>query len=85
MPDAGSAKQFPAAFSMAAGQTGDPIALGTNWAVYRVAQHDPVNQDDYDKQKAKLEETFFSKSAKRPSICSAPRSERACNRKANCR
>jgi peptidyl-prolyl cis-trans isomerase D len=57
VPDAGSAKLFSAAFTMAAGQTGDPVSLGANWAVYRVAQHDPVNQDDFEKQKAKLEDT----------------------------
>ncbi len=59
VPDAGSAKLFAAAFTMAAGQTGDPVALGGNWAVYHVAQHDPVNQDDYEKQKSKLEETVL--------------------------
>jgi peptidyl-prolyl cis-trans isomerase D len=56
IPDVGSAKQFAAAFTLPAGQAGDPIALGQNWAVYRVAQHDPVSQDDFEKQKAKIEE-----------------------------
>ena len=55
IPDAGSAKQFSAAFSMPVGQAGDPVSLGTNWVVYRVAQHDPVNQDDFEKQKSKIE------------------------------
>ena len=59
VPDAGSAKLFAAAFTMPAGQSGDPISLGGNWAVYRVAQHDPVNQDDYEKQKSKLQETVL--------------------------
>ena len=27
--------------------------------MYRVAQHDPVNQDDFEKQKAKLQETVL--------------------------
>ena len=56
IPDVGSAKQFAAAFTLPAGQSGDPITLGQNWAVYRVAQHDPVSQDDFEKQKAKIEE-----------------------------
>ncbi len=56
IPDAGSAKQFAAAFTMPVGQTGDPVALGQNWVVYRVAEHDPVNQDDFEKQKSKIEE-----------------------------
>lgn len=55
IPDLGSAKQFAAAFTLAVGQTGDPIAMGQNWSVYHVAQHDPVNQDDFEKQKSKIE------------------------------
>jgi hypothetical protein len=55
IPDVGSAKQLAAAFTMPVGQTGDPIVVGQNWALYQVAQHDPVNQDDFDKQKAKIE------------------------------
>ena len=61
IPDVGSAKQFAAAFALPVGQTGDPIALGQNWAVYRVAQHDPVNQDDFEKQKAKIEEQVLQR------------------------
>jgi hypothetical protein len=53
--DVGSAKQFVGAFGMQVGQSGDPMLLGQNWAVYRVAQHDPVNQDDFAKQKSKIE------------------------------
>jgi len=55
IPDIGSAKQFAAAFTLPVGQTGDPIAVGPNWTVYHVAQHDPVNQDDFEKQKSKIE------------------------------
>ncbi len=54
--DVGSAKQFAAAFTMTVGQIGDPISLGSNWTVYRVAQHDTVNPDDFDKQKDKIEQ-----------------------------
>ena len=42
IPDLGSAKQFSAAFALPVGQAGDPVFLGTNWVVYRVAQHDPA-------------------------------------------
>ena len=59
IPDVGSAKQFAAAFTMPVGQTGDPVSIGANWAVYHVAQHDPVNWDDFEKQKAKLEDTVL--------------------------
>ena len=41
---------------MPVGQAGDPVSVGPNWVVYRVAQHDPVNQDDFEKQKSKIEE-----------------------------
>ncbi len=61
IPDVGSAKQFAAAFSLPVGQIGDPIAVGQNWTVYRVAQHDPVNQDDFEKQKAKIEEQVLER------------------------
>jgi peptidyl-prolyl cis-trans isomerase D len=56
IPDAGSVKQFSAAFSMPVGQTGDPVAVGPNWVVYRVAEHNPVSQDDFVKQESKIEE-----------------------------
>src|SRR5580704_15191027 len=61
IPDVGSAKQFAAAFTLPVGQTGDPIPLSQNWTVYRVAQHDPVNQDDFEKQKAKIEEQVLQR------------------------
>jgi peptidyl-prolyl cis-trans isomerase D len=55
IPDAGSAKQFSSAFAMPVGQAGDPVAVGPNWVVYRVAEHSPVSQDDFEKQKSKME------------------------------
>ena len=55
IPDAGSAKQFAKAFTMPVGQGGDPVSLGSSWVVYRVAQHDPVSQDEFEKQKDKIE------------------------------
>ncbi len=61
IPDVGSAKQFAAAFALPVGQVGDPVPLGQNWTVYRVAQHDPVNQDDFEKQKAKIEEQVLQR------------------------
>jgi parvulin-like peptidyl-prolyl isomerase len=61
VPDLGSAKQFGAAFALPVGQVGDPIALGQNWTVYRVAQHDAVNQDDFAKQRSKIEEQVLQR------------------------
>jgi hypothetical protein len=43
------------AFSLPVGQAGEPVSVGTNWVVYRVAQHDPLNQDDFAKQKSTIE------------------------------
>jgi peptidyl-prolyl cis-trans isomerase D len=55
LPDAGSARQLTAAFNLPAGQSGDAVAVGANWLVYRVAQHDPVSMDGFDKQKAQIQ------------------------------
>ena len=56
IPDAGSTKQFAAAFNSAVGQVSDAVPLSANWVVYRVAQHDPVSQDEFEKQKSKIED-----------------------------
>jgi hypothetical protein len=53
--DLGSAKQLSAAFALPAGQAGDPVFLGANWVVYRVAQHNPVSQDEFAKQKSAIQ------------------------------
>ena len=55
IPEAGSMKQFSAAFKLPVGQAGDPVFLGSNWVIYRVAQHDPINEEDFAKQKASIE------------------------------
>jgi peptidyl-prolyl cis-trans isomerase D len=55
IPDAGSAKQFSTAFTMPVGQTGDPVAVGPNWVVYRIAEHNPVSPEEFAKQKDKME------------------------------
>ena len=55
LPEAGGMKQFSAAFKLPVGQSGDPVFLGTTWVVYRVAQHDPINEDDFAKQKTTIE------------------------------
>jgi peptidyl-prolyl cis-trans isomerase D len=55
IPDVGGAKQFSSAFKLPAGQAGDPVFLGTNWVVYRVAQHDPISEEDFSKQKSTIE------------------------------
>jgi peptidyl-prolyl cis-trans isomerase D len=54
IPDAGSAKQFGAAFDLPLNQTGDPVFLGANWIVYRVVEHDVPTQDDFTKQEQSI-------------------------------
>jgi peptidyl-prolyl cis-trans isomerase D len=53
--DVGAAKQLSAAFDLPVGHVGDPVFLGTNWVVYRVAQHDTISQEDFAKQKSAME------------------------------
>jgi peptidyl-prolyl cis-trans isomerase D len=55
IPGLGSARPLSMAFSLPVGQAGEPVSVGTNWVVYRVAQHDPLNQDDFAKQKSTIE------------------------------
>jgi len=55
VPDIGNAKLLAAAFTLPLNQAADPVAIGTNWTVYRVVQHDPLNQDELEKQKKTIE------------------------------
>ena len=48
--DVGTGEQLGAAFTMKPGETSKPLLLGTNWVVYRVADHTNANPDDLDKQ-----------------------------------
>ncbi len=52
---AGTVKQYPGAFTLPVGKTGDPVFLGSDWVVYRVADHQQPNQADFDKQKKDIE------------------------------
>jgi len=52
---AGTVKQYQSAFTLPAGKTGDPVFLGSDWVVYRVADHQQPNQADFDKQKKDIE------------------------------
>lgn len=48
---AASGKQLAAAFKMKPGDVGEPLSLGTNWFVYRVADKQEANPADFEKQK----------------------------------
>lgn len=54
--DIGNAKLLAAAFTVPLNQVADPVPIGSNWAVYAVVQHDPLNQDEFEKQKKALQE-----------------------------
>ncbi len=60
IPNAGTARQFIAAFSIPAGKTGDPVFLGNDWLVYRVADHQAAIQADFEKQKKEIEDALLS-------------------------
>ena len=51
VPDVGSASQIGAAFSLPAGQTGDPVFLGANWVIFRVLEHQAPNPADLTTQR----------------------------------
>jgi peptidyl-prolyl cis-trans isomerase D len=53
---AASGKQLASAFQMKAGDVGSPLNLGANWLVYRVADKQEPNPDDFEKQKKDLTE-----------------------------
>ncbi len=60
IPNAGTAQQFVAAFSIPAGKTGDPVYLGNDWLVYRIADHQAANPADFEKQKKDIEDALLS-------------------------
>jgi parvulin-like peptidyl-prolyl isomerase len=51
---AASGKQLSAAFQMKTGDVGAPLPLGANWFVYKVAEKQEPNPDDFEKQKKEL-------------------------------
>jgi peptidyl-prolyl cis-trans isomerase D len=60
IPNAGTARQFSAAFSVPAGKVGDPVFLGNDWLVFRVADHQMANPVDFEKQKKEIEDTLLN-------------------------
>lgn len=55
----GSGKQLAAAFSLKVGQVGTPLAMGSNWAVYQVAERQEANPADFEKQKKEITDTLL--------------------------
>jgi peptidyl-prolyl cis-trans isomerase D len=59
IPGAASGKQLAAAFHLKAGGVGEPLNLGQNWLVYRVAEKEEPNPADFEKQKKDLAESVL--------------------------
>ncbi len=60
IPGVGSGAQFMSAFTAPDGKTADPISIGDNWLVYRVAEHVQPNWADFDKGKAAIEQDLLN-------------------------
>jgi len=54
-----SGKQLSAAFQLKVGDVGAPLALGSNWLVYKVADKQEPNQADFDKQKKEITDSVL--------------------------
>jgi peptidyl-prolyl cis-trans isomerase D len=59
IPGAASGKQVSAAFNLKTGDVAEPLSLGQNWLVYRVAEKTEPNPADFDKQKKQLTEELL--------------------------
>jgi peptidyl-prolyl cis-trans isomerase D len=59
IPAAASGKQVSAAFSLKAGDLAEPLSLGQNWLVYRIAEKVEPNPADFDKQKKQLNDELL--------------------------
>jgi peptidyl-prolyl cis-trans isomerase D len=56
---AASGKQLSAAFQLKNGEVGQPLSLGSNWLVYRVADKQEPNPADFEKQKKDLSDSVL--------------------------
>lgn len=54
-----SGKQLSAAFQLKVGDVGAPLALGSNWLVYKVADKQEPNQADFEKQKKEITDSVL--------------------------
>lgn len=57
----GSGSQFAAAFTLAPGQTGEPVSVGVNTVVFRVAAHTSANEADLPAQQAQIAEELVAR------------------------
>jgi len=59
VPDVGTGQQLGAAFDMTVGQTSKATPIGSNWLVYRIAEHEAPNQDDLAKQSKDIQQQLL--------------------------
>jgi hypothetical protein len=59
VPDVGTGEQLQAAFGMKVGESSKPLLVGTNWVVYRVADHTDANQADLAAQAKDIEQQLL--------------------------
>jgi peptidyl-prolyl cis-trans isomerase D len=55
----GSARQLAAAFTQKLGETSAPIQISANWVVLRVAERTEAKPEEFDKQKAEIEQQLL--------------------------
>lgn len=59
VPDVGTGEQLQAAFGMKVSESSKPLLVGTNWVVYRVADHTDANQADLAGQAKDIEQQLL--------------------------
>jgi len=57
--DVGTGQQLGAAFDMRVGQTSKTTAIGANWLIFRVAEHNAPDQDDFGKQAKDIQQQLL--------------------------
>jgi peptidyl-prolyl cis-trans isomerase D len=55
VPEVGTGQQLDAAFKMSVGQGSKATQMGTNWLVYKIAEHDQPDPADFAKQSKDIE------------------------------
>jgi peptidyl-prolyl cis-trans isomerase D len=59
VPDVGSARRLPSAFTLKAGETAPAFFLGSNWVVYRVVDRQEPSPQDPSKQAKEIEQQLL--------------------------
>jgi len=57
--EVGTGEQLQAAYAMKQGEASQPTLIGTNWVVFRVAEHSAPNPDDFAKQAKDIQQQLL--------------------------